>query len=171
MTDKLATYPTMKYRSIILILIALLGCNPAIKPEKPNNLIPEDDMANILYDVMILNAARGTAKSVLDDSGIMLEEYVYNKYNIDSLQFAKSNEYYSYDVKIYESIITQVDTMLSVNKRKYQAKIDAEIEAKQRSRDSLKKLSDSLSKQRKLKQIRRRDSFPSKKESDKNQSS
>jgi len=122
-----------------------MSCNNSTKPEKPKNLITEDKMADILYDVFILNSAKGAAKSVLESKGLNPETYVFDKYGIDSLQFALSNNYYSYDIKTYENIITKVDTMISIDKRKYQARIDAELEQKERERDSLKRLSDSLS--------------------------
>ena len=136
---------TMKYFIFISCFIVLMSCNNSTKPEKPKNLITEDKMADILYDVFILNSAKGAAKSVLESKGLNPETYVFDKYGIDSLQFALSNNYYSYDIKTYENIITKVDTMISIDKRKYQARIDAELEQKERERDSLKRLSDSLS--------------------------
>ncbi|MEM6514546.1 MAG: DUF4296 domain-containing protein [Bacteroidota bacterium] len=148
----------MKYRYILLILGLLIACKRTDKPEQPENLIPEDKMVEILYDVVILNAAKGSAKTALQKSGIMPQEYVFVKYDIDSLQFAKSNEFYSYDLATYERIINQVDTLLSVKQRNVQARIDAEVAEKKRVRDSLKKLQDSINKQRKLKDIKKRDS-------------
>lgn len=138
----------MTFRFSIIILSLFLACNPTNKPERPDNLIPEDKMAQILYDVIVLNAAKGSAKTVLENSGIMPEDYVFEKFGIDSLQFAKSNEYYSYDSETYDAIITKVDTMVARNKRIYQAKIDAEMERRKRERDSLNKLNDSLIKSR-----------------------
>lgn len=126
-------------------MVVLINCNNSTKPEKPDNLIPEDKMADILYDVFILNSAKGAAKSVLDNKGLIPETYIFNKYDIDSLQFALSNNYYSYDIKTYERIINKVDTLISIDKRKYQAKIDDDLKQKERERDSLRRLSDSLS--------------------------
>jgi len=135
----------MKFFISLSCLFLLLSCNKSTKPEKPEDLIPEDKMAEILYDVFILNSAKGAAKSVLESKGLIPETYIFDKHGIDSLQFALSNDYYSYDIKTYENIITKVDTMISIDKRKYQARIDAELEQKKRERDSLKSLSDSLS--------------------------
>ncbi len=134
----------MRKFSFLLMVFSILACNRSSRPEKPDNLIPKEKMSKILYDVFILNAAKGTSKSVLEENGIFPETYVFEKYNIDSLQFAQSNNYYSYKVKTYEAIMAQVDTMINVDKRKYQARIDAEIEEKKLERDSIKKLSDSL---------------------------
>lgn len=134
----------MKYTGYILIFLVLLGCNKSTRPEKPENLIPKDDMANVLYDVFILNAAKGAAKSVLEDHGIFPEEYVFDKYNIDSLQFALSNAYYSYDIKTYEAIVSKVEERINTEKEFYQSEIEKDVERQKRERDSLNKLSDSL---------------------------
>ncbi len=136
----------MKYIGYLLILFVFLGCNRSTRPEKPENLIPKDDMANILYDVFILNAAKGASKSVLEDHGVFPEKYVFEKYDIDSLQFAQSNTYYSYDIKTYESIVTKVEERINAEKEFYEAEIQKDVERQKRERDSLNKLSDSLSK-------------------------
>lgn len=136
------------------MLIGLfLGCDNTSRPKKPDDLISEDKMADILYEVFIINAAKGTAKGILEDNGIFPEQYVFEKYDIDSLQFAKSNAYYSYDIKTYDEIMSQVDTIIKINKDKYQAQIDLEMELKKQKKDSIKQLSDSLSTFKKSKLI------------------
>ncbi|WP_026754722.1 DUF4296 domain-containing protein [Sediminibacter sp. Hel_I_10] len=139
---------------LYLMLIGLfLGCDNASRPKKPDDLISEDKMADILYEVFIINAAKGTAKGILEDNGIFPEQYVFEKYDIDSLQFAKSNAYYSYDIKTYDEIMSQVDTIIKINKDKYQAQIDLEMDLKKQKKDSIKQLSDSLSTFKKSKLI------------------
>lgn len=129
---------------IVLIAFCILGCHSTGKPKKPKNLIPKDEMANIMYDVFVLNAAKGANKTKLEDNGIFPQDYVFKKYNIDSLQFVQSNEYYGYYVEEYESIILQVEDRINRDKEKYQKLIDQEELDKKRRRDSIKSLSDSL---------------------------
>lgn len=74
-----------------------------------------------MYDVFLVNAAKGINKKVLENNGIAPQEYIYKKYDIDSLQFAKSNNYYVYDFKTYEDIIEKVKQRIESEKGKYEA--------------------------------------------------
>lgn len=124
----------MRHFFYILILISLVGCNSVDKPEKPKNLIAKEQMSDIMYDLYILNAAKGVNRKLLELNGIMPSDYVYDKYGIDSLQFSKSNAYYAYDTEVYTSIINKMKTKLEKDKDLYenQAKEDEKVE------DSLK---------------------------------
>lgn len=125
-------------RTIIFIFVCvlLLRCGNSDRPEKPENLISKDKMSDVIYDVFVLNAAKGINNRILENHGIMPQEYVYKKHNIDSLQFAKSNDYYAYDIKIYESIMEKVKQKLEAEK----AKNEALILKEEKTKDSLNKV-------------------------------
>lgn len=125
----------------IFTLLIILGCNTAIeKPKKPDQLITEAKMADIMYDIFLLNAAKGVNKTLLENSGIDPEQYVFEKHGIDSTQFANSNNYYSYDTKTYESILQRVKDKIDVEKKEYEAIEDAEEQARARTADSLREV-------------------------------
>ncbi len=107
-------------RKFLVILIGLLivGCGGSNRPSKPDDLIPKEKMSDIIYDVFLLNAAKGINKYILEQNGIFPQEYVFKKYKIDSLQFALSNDYYSYDTKTYEDIISKVKSKIEFEKSK-----------------------------------------------------
>lgn len=132
----------MRFFVIILILSFSLGCAKDNRPRKPENLISQDQMVNVLYDIAILNAAKGTHKNILEEDGIYPQKYLFEKYKIDSLQFAQSNDYYSYDVSQYEEIIDKVNVKIEADKKTYQAKIDSDEKQQQRKKDSIRKLSE-----------------------------
>lgn len=144
----------------LCFLICILGlsfsCNPVEKPKKPENLIARNKMVDILLDVFIINAAKGTEKKTLENNNVTPDDYIYKKYQIDSLQFAKSNEYYAYDIKVYESIINEVESKLNAKKIRYQEEIDLEEERISKRLDSIKKIGDSL-KPKKTSKILKRD--------------
>lgn len=128
----------MKNLIAIFIVLIFLGCNSAIeKPNKPDNLISEAKMVDIMYDVYLLNAAKGVNKKILEKNGIMPEKYVFEKYGIDSVQFVNSNNYYAYDTKTYESILERIKIKLSTEKKKYEAIEEAEEQDRARRADSL----------------------------------
>lgn len=123
-------------RTYIYILVGLLilGCGGSDRPSKPDDLIAKEKMSDIIYDVFLLNAAKGINKRVLEQNGVLPQEYVYKKYGIDSLQFAQSNDYYSYDTKIYEAIMATVKQKLEDEQKINEALVAME----EKTKDSIK---------------------------------
>ncbi|WP_416446291.1 DUF4296 domain-containing protein [Leeuwenhoekiella sp. A16] len=111
------------------IALLCLSCQDVERPEKPDNLIDKDKMVDILYDVSLINAARSYSVPKLKVAGIKPENFVYEKYNIDSTQLAQSLTYYTVDFNTYGQIWERV------NKR---------LETKRSEVDSIKKVSDSI---------------------------
>ena len=141
----------MKHLIVIVTLLLIFGCNPSDRPKKPDNLIAKDDMANIIYDVFILNSAKGVNRKTLEINGIFPHDYIFEKYKIDSLQFASSNNYYAYDTKTYKAIVDKVKAKLKLEKEIYDALKKKEFEEeriRKRKEDSIKRLSDTIKKTR-----------------------
>ena len=117
----------MKKLSYILIIFSLFGCvnNSLIEnPTVPVNLISQEKMADIIYDMTLISVAKGVNKSILENNGIIPEEYIFKKHLIDSTIFANNNEYYSFDLKIYQSIYDEVKIKLQKNKKSINDSID-----------------------------------------------
>ncbi len=93
----------------ILITVTLFGCQNVVRPEKPNDLIRKDKMVAVIYDAYLANAAKSINNKKLRQMGIKLDSIIYLKHDIDSLQFAKSNEYYSLDLDNYADIFSKVE--------------------------------------------------------------
>ena len=130
----------MRHLFYILILISLVGCSSGDRPNKPKDLIAKDKMSDIMYDLYILNAAKGVNRKLLELNGIMPADYIYDKYGIDSLQFAVSNTYYSYDTEVYTSIIDKMKAQLEKDKELYEKLTKEE----QKVEDSLKNIEKKL---------------------------
>lgn len=128
----------MKKLLIIGMAITILSCDRTEKPSVPDNLLSKEKMVEVLYDVYILNAAKGASKTVLEKNGIFPEDYVFKKHNIDSLQFAESNAYYGFYVEEYESILSRLEQKIDADRVTYQALIDQEVEDRKRRQDSIK---------------------------------
>jgi len=101
---------------VILLIFFASSCQDVKKPKIPENLISKEKMADILTDVYISNAARSVNNKLLKEYNIKLDSVIYKKYNIDSLQFAESNAFYSSNLKIYTKIITSVEERLNILK-------------------------------------------------------
>lgn len=126
----------MKHLLYVIMLFSLVGCNSVDRPKKPENLIGKEKMSDIMYDLYILNAAKGVNRKLLERNGIIPMDYIYDKYNIDSLQFAESNTYYAYDIKTYTAIVEEVKKELKKDKKLY----DRLIQEEESSKDSLQDL-------------------------------
>ena len=106
----------MKKMILMLMLgTVLLNCNSKPIPE-PENLISEDKMVDILYDLYVINAIRTNDNTYLKELNSTPATYIYEKYSIDSLQFAQSDHYYASDLGEYEKLYKRVTTRLERNK-------------------------------------------------------
>lgn len=124
--------------SIIILVFIIFGCEPKLKPKKPDNLISKSEMTNVLYDMFIVSSAKGISRPKFEEKGIDPEKYILRKYDIDSTQFAESNDYYAHDIEVYKSIIEGVKTRINVKKTELSALEKKEKEEKERIKDSIR---------------------------------
>ena len=101
----------MRIVYLILLLVLLSSCSTRMM-EPPENLIEESVFSDILYDVAVLKAVHSTSPATLESQGILIMPYIYEKYDVDSLQLINSNKYYSTlgdrYFKLFESIETRL---------------------------------------------------------------
>lgn len=124
------------FAPLFLFLLLLSGCQNVEKTSKPEDLIPEEKMVDVLTEIAVLHGARSYNKNLLEEKGVDPTRYVYEKYSIDSVQFAQSNNYYSENTKQYQDIYTQVKERLEALKMQY----DSIREREERRKDSLREL-------------------------------
>lgn len=95
------------YNLILLLLLISCNQNPVEKPEK---VIDKEIMTKILYDIEFLKAAKGYGNNRLNDFDTY--EYIYQKYNIDSLILAQNQKYYASRPKelkkMYENVSERI---------------------------------------------------------------
>ena len=146
-------------KNFVLLFITsvfLFSCQDVQVPEKPKNLIPKEKMVQIFTDAYLANAARNLNAKIIKDSKVALDSLLYRKYDIDSLQFAQSNAYYSLDFNTYKEILETVEKNLLKRKTeldtlvKKKEKADKEKKKKDRIRvlKEKKKKKDSFLKKR-----------------------
>ena len=90
----------------------MIGCST----NAPEDLISEEKMESIIFDIMILNASSGYDLKI--DNDMISDELIFRKYDIDSAQFYNSELYYSRNPKIHFNIYSNV-------KRRIQNSIDS----------------------------------------------
>ena len=105
-------------KKIFLVIVVLFGCNKNVqKIPIPDNLISEEKMVDVIYEMTLISVSKGVNRRILENSGVIPEKYIFEKYNIDSLQFALSNEFYSNDLNMYLDIYNRVKVKLQENKQ------------------------------------------------------
>ena len=95
----------------LIVFLTVLALFVSCKDElvkKPDNLIDKDVMVNIIYDISILDAIRNQNPTSIDSFKINSRDFIFKKYKVDSLQFVKSNVYYSADYESYKLMFDEV---------------------------------------------------------------
>lgn len=107
-------------KKLLLFFIGLVfvtsSCNNAAV-EKPNNLLEEDEMVDMFYDLSLLDAMRNQG-SFSQKKYPTSTEFLKQKYKIDSLTFAKNTLYYASDLKKYKRIYDSVKKRLDNESKK-----------------------------------------------------
>ncbi len=102
---------------LIILLIIFYSCDFINNSSKtPDDLISQEKMIDILYDMTLLSVSKGINKNILENNGMKPKSYILNKHNIDSLQFVISNTYYSNDLEKYLHIYDMVLEKLEFNR-------------------------------------------------------
>ena len=99
-------------KKYLLISILIIGCSS----NAPENLISEEKMESIIFDIMILNASSSYDLKI--DNNMFSDELIFRKHDIDSAQFYDSELYYSRNPKIHFNIYSNV-------KRRIQKSVDS----------------------------------------------
>ncbi len=119
----------------IIFVIIFLSCESKVKYDKPKDLIPKEQMIDLLTDMQLVIGTIGVKNKDLEkDKNYM--SLIYKKYNVDSTRFAASNIYYTANISEYENIFEEVEKRL----KKLQNKYDNERDSLIKSKKELKKL-------------------------------
>ncbi len=112
------------------------SCQNIEEVKKPDNLISEDKMVEVLTELNLLNSAKNYNKRILEETGLQPDTYLYSKYKIDSLQLAESTTYYAKKYDKFDGIYQKVKQNLEGMK----AKLEVIREEEQRIEDSIRLL-------------------------------
>ncbi|MBW4359422.1 DUF4296 domain-containing protein [Flavobacterium taihuense] len=143
-----------KYISLFVLVALFLSCNKDLV-EKPDNLIDKKVMEDIFYDMSLLEALKYQNPNSLYTNGINPRTYIFKKYKIDSLQFAKSNAYYAADYREYKKMFDDLNDRLKKEKAAVDLKIKKEAKkAAALKKTKAKKVQDSIKEAKKAKDLK-----------------
>ena len=102
----------MKQLLFLFLSLFVFSCSKNPAP-KPDNLLDEEVMVDIIYDISILQATDGSMPYKLTEHTIEMDEYIFEKYKIDSVTYRQNQRYYAADArkykKIYKKVIERLD--------------------------------------------------------------
>ncbi len=101
--------------------IFLVSCTSNTIYEKPKNLIPKDSMINLLTDMYIATSAKGV-KNKHDQNNVNYMPLIFNKHQIDTIRFHKSNQYYTSKIDEYSLMLKQVKKNIDSLQKLYNKK-------------------------------------------------
>ena len=99
-------------KSIFLLFIFIFSCVEIGDSKPPKNLIPPEQMSFIMIDVILMKNIIRDQYAIKEKTSLLVSQYLYDKYDIDSTQFASSQTYYSQNPKKYMPIFKTVEEHL-----------------------------------------------------------
>ncbi len=97
--------------SFLVIFIILVSCKDS--PVKtPENVIDENKMVDILYDLSLLDAIKTQGFGSQQNYPTTVQ-FLKNKYKIDSVTFANNVKYYASDIANYKKMYEKVKDRLN----------------------------------------------------------
>jgi len=99
---------------LILLLIIFSGCSSGTK--KPKNLISEKKMELIMQDIILIRVIEKNYNNLVEYKNWLGDEYIYEKYKVDSIQLLESEKYYAKSpkryLKIHEDIYKNLEKLI-----------------------------------------------------------
>lgn len=132
-----------KFIHIIILSGFFIACTSNTIIKKPDNLIPKDQMVDLLSDIFLADGGNNI-KNINLQRKINYFPLVFEKYKIDTTRFRKSNYYYTSRIDDYDEILKKVDERLKALKEQYDQEIKLADSIKRVKKDSINAYKKSL---------------------------
>ena len=96
---------------IFALLLIVVACKKNIVP-KPDKFLDEKQMESLLYDLAVLESMKVSQAQMLDSLQFHSQQFIYKKYQLDSLSLAQNMVYYASLPKDYDRIVKKVEEKL-----------------------------------------------------------
>ena len=126
-----------KHFYIVILCIFLGACTSNTIIKKPKNLIPKDQMVDLLTDMYLANAG-DNIKNINLKRSINYFPIIFEKYQIDTTRFNESNYYYTSKIDDYDEILAKIDTRLKALKKQFEIENNLNDSLNRLKRDSLR---------------------------------
>ncbi|MGB2085679.1 MAG: DUF4296 domain-containing protein [Flavobacteriaceae bacterium] len=121
-------------KSILILALFVLSCGIDSSVKKPDTLIAETKMEDILLDLTMLKAIK-SPKDNTQGKAFFTDDFILRKYEIDSLVFAQNQMYYAQNPKILARIYRRIEERLSLLSDSLDLALDQETKSSLKSRE------------------------------------
>lgn len=127
----------LKYIFVSIVCVLLTFCTSNTILKKPDNLISKKEMADVLTDMLLASGGKNI-KNLNQKRKVNYFPLVFEKYQIDSLQFEESSAFYISRIDDYSDILKDVNERLSAKKDEFKAIKEVEDSIRKFKKDSIK---------------------------------
>ena len=99
-------------KQVILLGLMILSSCSQVEEVPPENLIGEEKMADLIFELAVLDATKGFVPKDQKERIELDAGSFYRFHQIDSAQFTSSNAYYAKQPKAYLRIVSMAKTKL-----------------------------------------------------------
>ena len=99
-------------KGMILLWVFTFSCMETGDNRPPDDLIPPEQMSMIMADIILMKNIKRESSYFKEKNNFLVQEYLYEKYGIDSLQLVTSQSYYAKNPKIYVPIFKMIENHL-----------------------------------------------------------
>lgn len=103
----------------LLIVAFLFSCQEVERTPKPKKMLSELEMVELISDLILLDASMSVNIKTLEKVNVYPNEFIFQKYKLDSLELANNLNYYNENRDVNKRIYSQVREKLDSKKSNY----------------------------------------------------
>lgn len=100
----------------VLILFVFTACADIHEVDKPDDFYGEDKMVRIMTDLYLIESTITTNRKSFTDLQVDPSQFIYKKYDTDSLTFSNNFTYYTDQQLRYDDLLEKVKQRLEIIK-------------------------------------------------------
>ena len=121
----------MRNYILLFLIISCLACDGSTPDEPPDEKMTPEMMEDVFYDILLMKAIKNSSYVDPAYEEYFTDQYIYEKYGIDSLQLAQNQTYYAQKPKLMKKIFEN----LEIRSKQVEDSIDTIMERKERLKD------------------------------------
>jgi len=121
----------MRKYILLFLIISCLACDGSTPVEPPDEKMTTEMMENVFYDIMLMKAIKNSNYVDPAYKEYFTDQYIYEKYGIDSLQLAQNQTYYAQKPKLLKKIFEN----LKIKSKQMEDSIDTIMKRKERLKE------------------------------------
>ena len=130
--------------SLCILFVLIVACESKVNYKRPEKLLTKTQMTDLLFDMHIAVSTSNISNLKLEKNRNYMS-LVYEKYGIDSTEFAMNNHYYTSSIDEYEEIFDALEERLKKLQDSIYETIDS-LERGNKTPDYYKRMRDSMPK-------------------------